>query len=89
MTSYSHNDRVVDQKVLLKEEIQRKVCSGQDVYDMYPEVYSFREMALKFGPIPKSKTMTNLPKHLIQNPQKFAFLLPNGCVREDYKSTTL
>ncbi|CAG2115453.1 unnamed protein product [Medioppia subpectinata] len=87
MTSYSHNDRVMDEKLLLKEEIQKKICNGEDVYDMYPEVYSFRELVLKFGAIPKSKTMTNLPKHLMRNPTKFAFLLPNGCVREDYNQT--
>ena len=84
MTSYSHNDRVTHQKLLDKKEIQRKICNGDDVYDMYPEVYTFKEMFLKFGSIPKSKSMTNLPKHLLENPEKFAFLLPNGCVREDY-----
>ncbi|CAG2171211.1 unnamed protein product [Oppiella nova] len=84
MTSYSHNDRVIDEKVLDKNEIQKKICNGEDVYDMYPEVYSFKEMVLKFGAIPESKTMTNLPKHLIQNPGKFIFLLPNGCIREDF-----
>jgi len=90
MTSYSHNDRVVDKKLLDKNEIQKKICNGEDIYDMYPEVYSFKEMVLKFGAIPKSKTMTNLPKHLVQNPEKFTFLLPNGCIREDFnQSTTL
>lgn len=87
MTSYSHNDRVSHQKLLEKSQIQRKICDGDDIFDMFPEVYTFKEMFLKFGSIPKSKSMTNLPDYLIQNAKRFAFLLPNGCIREDFVSS--
>jgi len=84
MTSYSHNDRVTHEELLYKSEIQKKICNGEDVFDMYPEVYTFRELVMKIGAIPKSKSLTDLPKYLIENSKKFAFLLPNGCVREDF-----
>jgi beta-1,4-mannosyl-glycoprotein beta-1,4-N-acetylglucosaminyltransferase len=83
MTSYSHNDRVTHNSLLDKKEIQRKICEGKDVFDMYPEVYTFKELVLKIGSIPKSTLMTNLPKYLIENYKKFSYLLPNGCLRED------
>ncbi len=83
MTSYSHNDRVTHEKLLDKKEIQRKICNGEDVFDMYPEAYSFKQLVLKMGAIPKSTSMMNLPKYLIENTKKFSFLLPNGCIRED------
>jgi len=83
MTSYSHNDRVTHHKLLDKNQIQRKICHGEDIFDMYPEVYTFRDLFIKIGPIPKSTSLTDLPKYLIENPQKFAFLLPNGCIRDD------
>ncbi|XP_054154218.1 beta-1,4-mannosyl-glycoprotein 4-beta-N-acetylglucosaminyltransferase-like [Oppia nitens] len=89
MTSYSHNDRVLDRKLLNINEIQRKICTGDDLYDMYPEVYTFREMIAKFGSIPKSKSMTRLPKHVIENREKFVFLLPDGCLREVYHQTNV
>ncbi|XP_054154217.1 beta-1,4-mannosyl-glycoprotein 4-beta-N-acetylglucosaminyltransferase-like [Oppia nitens] len=85
MTSYSHNDRVLDEKVLDKKEIQRKICTGDNLYDMYREFYSLKEMVTQLGSIPKSKVMTNLPKHVIENAQKFSYLLPDGCVRQDFK----
>lgn len=87
MTSYSHNDRVTHRKLLEKNQIQQKICYGDDIYDMYPEVYTFKEMVIKFGSIPKSKSMTNLPDYLIQNSKRFGFLLPNGCIREDFNTS--
>lgn len=77
------------EKLLEKVEIQRKICSGDNVFDMLPEVYTFKELFIKFGSIPKSNAMTHLPDYLIQNAKRFAFLLPNGCVREDFNATLL
>ncbi len=90
MISYSHNDRLMNRKELLEnDEIQRRICSGRDVFDMYPEVYSFRDMLLRFGAISKTTSFVDLPKGLIENQQRFRYLLSgaDNCLREDYTGT--
>ena len=82
MTSYSHNDRVTHEGLLDKNQLQQRICQGRDVFEMFPEVYSFKEMMIKFGDIKPSKSLTNLPKYLLQHPERFKFLLPGGCIRE-------
>ncbi|KAI2800482.1 hypothetical protein BLOT_011867 [Blomia tropicalis] len=85
MTSYSHNDRLMGRTNLLNnEEIQRRICSGDDVYDMYPEVYSFKELVQKFGRIPKTTSLIDLPRGLLQNRNRMKYLLPGNCRRPDY-----
>lgn len=85
MTSYSHNDRVLHpEKQLDKAEIQKKICEGSDVFDMLPEVYSFGEMLTKLsGRMERVNSLTNLPRYLVEKRKRFAFLLPEGCQRED------
>lgn len=83
MRAYSHADRVKRASFLDAERIQRIICEGDDLFDMLPEEYSFKELIKKMGPIPKSASAVNLPSYLIQNAQRFQFLLPGGCVRED------
>lgn len=36
MTGYSHNDRVKSKSLLKMENLRKRVCSGQDPFDMYP-----------------------------------------------------
>lgn len=84
MLSYSHNDRLMGRTELLEfKEIQRRICSGLDVYDMYPEVYTYKEMVLKFGPIAKTNDFVDLPNELVEHPDKYKFLLKGGCQRQD------
>lgn len=90
MTSYSHNDRLMGREYLLQDkELQRRICTGLDVFDMYPEVYSFKELVAKFGPIESSDTFVDIPRAVIENPQRFAFLLKGNCIREDYRGGPL
>ncbi|OAY81411.1 beta-1,4-mannosyl-glycoprotein 4-beta-N-acetylglucosaminyltransferase-like [Ananas comosus] len=81
MTAYSHADRVRQRSFLDPERIQRIICRGEDLFDMLPEEYTFRDLVKKMGPIPKSGSAVHLPSYLIQNADRFRFLLPGGCMR--------
>ncbi|KAL6847103.1 hypothetical protein ACP4OV_022956 [Aristida adscensionis] len=81
MTAYSHADRVKRQGFLDHDRIQKIICNGEDLFDMLPEEYTFRDLFKKMGPIPKSASAMHLPSHLIKNADKFKFLLPGGCLR--------
>ncbi|OQV17377.1 hypothetical protein BV898_08482 [Hypsibius exemplaris] len=84
MTGFSHFDRVTSPEEQLRDaEIQRKICEGDDIFDMFPEVYTFREMVAEFWrAYPETKSFVNMPTWLMQNANRFRFLLPGGCVRE-------
>uniref|UniRef100_A0A803QAQ9 Beta-1,4-mannosyl-glycoprotein 4-beta-N-acetylglucosaminyltransferase n=1 Tax=Cannabis sativa TaxID=3483 RepID=A0A803QAQ9_CANSA len=82
MTAYSHADRVTHKDFLNFSRIQKFICGGNDLFDMLPEEYSFKELIKKMGPIPRSASAVHLPSYLIQNADKFKFLLPGGCLRE-------
>ncbi|KAL5065134.1 hypothetical protein RYX36_026871 [Vicia faba] len=81
MTAYSHADRVKRKSFLSHSRIQELICKGNDLFDMLPEEYSFQELIKKLGPIPRSASAVNLPAYLIENADKFKFLLPGGCLR--------
>lgn len=81
MTAYSHADRVRRKDFLSYSRIQKIICGGDDLFDMLPEEYTFRELIKKMGPIPKSASAVHLPAYLIENAEKFRFLLPGGCLR--------
>ncbi|KAF4354419.1 hypothetical protein F8388_027353 [Cannabis sativa] len=82
MTGYSHADRVRRKKFLDQKRIQKLICEGDDLFDMLPEEYSFKELITKMGSIPRSSSAVHLPTFLIKNADKFRFLLPGGCLRE-------
>ncbi|KAK1307719.1 hypothetical protein QJS10_CPA09g00740 [Acorus calamus] len=82
MTSYSHADRVRWREYLDHERIQRIICNGEDLFDMLPEEYSFKDIIKKMGPIPRSASAVHLPSFLIENAERFKFLLPGGCLRQ-------
>ncbi|BFG40130.1 hypothetical protein CerSpe_264040 [Prunus speciosa] len=81
MTAYSHADRVKRREFLNYGRIQELICRGDDLFDMLPEEYSFKELIKKMGPIPRSASAVHLPAYLIKNVDKFRFLLPGGCLR--------
>ncbi|KAF6167456.1 hypothetical protein GIB67_031657 [Kingdonia uniflora] len=81
MTAYSHADRVRRKEFLSFSRIQRVICNGDDLFDMLPEEYSFKELIKKMGSIPQSSSAVHLPAYLIENADKFKFLLPGGCLR--------
>ncbi|XP_068342389.1 uncharacterized protein [Pyrus communis] len=81
MTAYSHADRVKRREFLDHSRIQKLICRGDDLFDMLPEEYSFKELIKKMGAIPRSTSAVHLPSYLLKNVDKFRFLLPGGCLR--------
>ncbi|KAL1372271.1 hypothetical protein AAHE18_01G191700 [Arachis hypogaea] len=82
MTAYSHADRVRYKSFLSHSRIQDIICRGDDLFDMLPEEYTFKDIIKKMGSIPPSAFAVHLPAYLIQNAHNFKFLLPGGCLRE-------
>lgn len=83
MKAYSHNDRVRFSHYLNPKRIQDVICKGADLFDMLPEEYTFKEIIGKMGPIPHSYSAVHLPAYLLKNADKYRFLLPGNCLRED------
>ncbi|XP_075474514.1 uncharacterized protein LOC142505420 [Primulina tabacum] len=81
MTAYSHADRVRRKEFLKYSRIQELICQGDDLFDMLPEEYSFKDLIKKMGSIPRSASAVHIPAYLIENAKKFEFLLPGGCLR--------
>ncbi|KAH9842620.1 glycosyl transferase [Rhodofomes roseus] len=84
MQSYSHYDRVTrPERQLESSEIQRKICEGKDVFDMYPEAYSFDSLYRLLGPYPLTHSYVQLPWWAVQNAERFDYLLrQDRCRRE-------
>lgn len=82
MKAYSHVDRVRFSYYLNPRRIQDVICRGADLFDMLPEEYTFQEIIAKLGPIPSSYSAVHLPGYLLQNVDKFRYLLPGNCRRE-------
>lgn len=60
--------------------IQEIICRGDNLFDMLPEKYTIRGLIKKMDSIPRSASAAHLPTYLIQNADRFRFLLPGGCV---------
>lgn len=86
MKSYSHSDRVRYQGLLDPKRIQKTICDGTDIFDMPPESYTYKDMISKLGAIESTKSGVGLPSSLLKNAKKYKFLLPGGCIREDFIS---
>ncbi|CAN8312114.1 unnamed protein product [Cochlearia groenlandica] len=82
MKAYSHNDRVRFSHFLNPKRVQRVICKGADLFDMLPEEYTFKDIIGKMGPIPHSFSAVHLPSYLLENADKYRFLLPGNCIRE-------
>ncbi|KVH92872.1 uncharacterized protein LOC112515349 [Cynara cardunculus var. scolymus] len=82
MKAYSHSDRVRFRHYLDPKRIQNVICNGDDLYDMLPEEYTFRDIIGKMGPIPHSYSAVHLPSYLLNHADEYKYLLPGNCVRE-------
>ncbi|GAB4848066.1 hypothetical protein Ancab_002728 [Ancistrocladus abbreviatus] len=82
MKAYSHTDRVRFSHFLNPQRIQDIICKGTDLFGMLPEEYTFREIIGKMGPIPRSYSAVHLPAYLLENADKYKYLLPGNCRRE-------
>lgn len=82
MKAYSHCDRVRFSHFLNPKRVQKVICQGDDLFDMLPEEYTFKEIIGKMGAIPHSYSAVHLPSQLLQDPKRYKFLLPGNCLRE-------
>ncbi|KAF9993635.1 hypothetical protein BGZ65_010812 [Modicella reniformis] len=82
MQAYSHSDRVRYSYLMEPEWIQHAICTGKDLFGMFPEAYSFRDLFSRIGAIPKSESAVGLPRYVLENRVRFKFMLPGGCQRE-------
>ncbi|KAF9120605.1 hypothetical protein BGW39_011245 [Mortierella sp. 14UC] len=82
MQAYSHGDRVRNRKMMEATWIQNIICEGKDLFGMFPEAYTFHELFTLMGSIPKSQTAVGLPRWVVENRERFKFLLPGGCQRQ-------
>ncbi|KAL8459336.1 hypothetical protein ACS0TY_035872 [Phlomoides rotata] len=81
MKAYSHADRVRRRDFMEHSRIQKLICNGDDLFDMLPEEWTFKDLIRRLGPIPPTASAVGLPSYLINNADKFRFLLPGGCLR--------
>lgn len=82
MKAYSHTDRVRFTHYLSPKRIQDLICKGANLFDMLPEEYTFKEIIGKMGHIPHSYSAVRLPAYLLNNADKYKYLLPGNCIRE-------
>ncbi len=82
MEGYSHADRVHSLEILKLDRIQKIICDGGDIFDLFPEAFTWKELLSKIGSIPKQNSGLELPVALLKDPLKFRFLLPGGCLRD-------
>lgn len=84
MQGYSHSDRAWNPKFRTTDHINRVVCSGADMFDMYPEKFTFLGLANEIGARPRREYAVGLPPFLLKNAERFKFLLPGkgNCVRQ-------
>ncbi|KZV93685.1 glycosyltransferase family 17 protein [Exidia glandulosa HHB12029] len=83
MQGYSHADRIGGVKEILRpSHIQEVICKGKDIFNMLPEAYTYKDL-ISLMNLEPSRSMVGLPRFLVQNAQRFRFLLPGGCKRED------
>ncbi|KAJ7129022.1 glycosyltransferase family 17 protein [Mycena crocata] len=82
MKGFSHADRIAGRLSLLdSKRIQDTICKGKDIFGMLPEAYSYVDLFSKLSLEPE-KTAVGLPLFLVENAERFKFLLPGGCQRE-------
>lgn len=81
MRGYSHADRVTDDALLDPNRIQRVICEGSDIFGMLPEAYRWKDLIALMDKDP-TPSAVHLPKYLLENSDRFRYLLPGGCIRE-------
>ena len=83
MKGFSHADRVHSKLLLDTEHIQKVICEGSNIYGLLPEAFSYQELAQKWGPVPARHSVIGMPKGLLRNPERYKFLLPGNCKRDE------
>jgi len=87
MDSWGHNERVKPHH-RTKEHIQKVICDGSDMFEIWVEEYTYKDLICNSGPMPKITTLVGLPKYFVENQMKFPYLRPGSCVRPQNKDET-
>jgi len=88
MKGFSHADRIGGRLDLLDpKRIQDTICHGKDIFGMLPEAYNYVDLFSKLSLEPLT-TAVGLPLFLVENTERFKFLLPGGCQRETPRPPT-
>ncbi|KAK5829280.1 glycosyltransferase family 17-domain-containing protein [Linnemannia elongata] len=82
MKAYSHADRLRYKYMMEETYLQDAICNGADLFGMFPEAYTYKNLIHRLGPIPKTFNAVGLPAWVIKSSDRFRFLLPGGCKRE-------
>ncbi|KAK9759726.1 hypothetical protein K7432_016979, partial [Basidiobolus ranarum] len=78
MLAYSHADRVNNNHMMDEEIIRQKVCSGENIFGLLPEVYTFKDLFLRWGPMARVSSFVEGPGYLLLNANRFKYVLPGG-----------
>lgn len=81
MYSFAHADRRDDPTYEDKSEIQRRICRGDNLFDLWPESYQFSEVFAELFLKDRQEGIAGLPELVRKEPYDFLFLLPGGCRR--------
>eukprot|EP01112_Ceratiomyxa_fruticulosa_P008329 TRINITY_DN2156_c0_g2_i1.p1 TRINITY_DN2156_c0_g2~~TRINITY_DN2156_c0_g2_i1.p1 ORF type:complete len:393 (+),score=49.16 TRINITY_DN2156_c0_g2_i1:93-1181(+) len=73
MNSWGHNDRVKPQ-YQTREHIQKTICEGTDLFEMWPEEFTFRELICNSTPFPRVLTVHDLPQYFVEHQDRFPHL---------------
>ncbi|TRM69180.1 glycosyltransferase family 17 protein [Schizophyllum amplum] len=85
MQGFSHHDRIGGRLDLLDPaRIQKTICQGKDIFGMLPEAYNYVDLLSQLRLEPQT-TAVGLPRFVMEEADRFRFLLPGGCMREDAK----
>ncbi|KAL1660921.1 glycosyltransferase family 17 protein [Schizophyllum commune] len=88
MQGFSHHDRIGGRKDLLDPaRIQKTICQGKDIFGMLPEAYNYVDLLSQLHLEPQT-TAVHLPRFVLEEADKYRFLLPGGCMREDTITVT-
>ncbi|KAJ3397051.1 hypothetical protein HDU92_001064 [Lobulomyces angularis] len=81
MIGYSHSDGVnFNMKLLEENSIEKKLCDGRNPFDYLPQAKEFSELFEQWSSIRSLRGASHVPEFIRNNPIKFRYLLPGGCV---------
>ena len=77
MAAYSHAERgEKNSRLLSPEHIEKAICDGSDLYDMWPEAYTFADLLHMLKGYQKLTTAVDLPQWAVLNHHHWPWLLP-------------
>lgn len=83
MQSYSHSEHAAA-KYADPARIQQRICDGEDLFDRWGEVHTWRDLARNWdGKFQRQLSIVGLPQYVVES-NKYPYLLPGHCQRADF-----